>query len=123
MQHLLAELALRAVVLIDTPPLLPVTDAAVLSRVADGTLVVARSRKTTTDHLHRALGNLGRVRGRVLGVILNCVPTKGPDNYSYGYYGTYSSAPASKRRRVEAQTSSVEVPEPLPALRGRRSAS
>ncbi|WP_249336187.1 polysaccharide biosynthesis tyrosine autokinase [Sinomonas gamaensis] len=110
MQHLLAELSRRAVVLIDTPPLLPVTDAAVLSRAADGTLVVARARKTTTDHLQRALGNLERVRGRVLGVILNCVPTKGPDTYSYGYYGTYVSKPE-------------EAPEPVPALRGRRSAS
>lgn len=134
MQHLLAELSSRAVVLIDTPPLLPVTDAAVLSRAADGTLVVARSRKTTTDHLQRALGNLGRVRGRVLGVILNCVPTKGPDTYSYGYYGTYSSAPASRRRQAPSagtpspgvpkpEVPKPEVPEPLPALRGRRSAS
>ncbi|WP_246036097.1 polysaccharide biosynthesis tyrosine autokinase [Sinomonas susongensis] len=134
MQHLLEELSQRAVVLIDTPPLLPVTDAAVLSRAADGTLVVARARKTTTDSLQRALGNLARVRGRVLGVILNCVATKGPDTYSYGYYGTYSSRPERRRGWLgashgnrgtagadDAQGSSA--PEPVPAFRGRRSAN
>lgn len=91
MEHLLRDLSQRAIVLVDTPPLLPVTDAAVLSSVADGTLVVARARKTTTDNLQRALKNLGRVRGRVLGVILNCVATKGQVDYSYGYYGAYGS--------------------------------
>lgn len=92
MEHLLKDLSQRAIVLIDAPPLLPVTDAAVLSRVADGTLVVARARKTTRDTLYRALGNLTRVRGRVLGVILNCVATKGPGDLNYGYYGAYGSA-------------------------------
>ncbi|UKA49898.1 polysaccharide biosynthesis tyrosine autokinase [Arthrobacter sp. FW305-123] len=91
MEHLLNELSQRAMVLIDAPPLLPVTDAAVLSRVADGTLVVARARKTTRDTLFRALGNLTRVRGRVLGVILNCVATNGPGDVNYGYYGAYGS--------------------------------
>lgn len=128
MQHLLEELSQRAVVLIDTPPLLPVTDAAVLSRAADGTLVVARARKTTTDSLQRALGNLGRVRGRVLGVILNCVATKGPDTYSYGYYGTYSSRSerSSRPERGKGRLGEVQgssAPEPVPAFRGRRSAS
>ncbi|WP_052206776.1 polysaccharide biosynthesis tyrosine autokinase [Sinomonas humi] len=125
MQHLLEELSERAVVLIDTPPLLPVTDAAVLSRAADGTLVVARARKTTTDSLQRALGNLGRVRGRVLGVILNCVPPKGPDTYGYGYYGTYPSGPDRRKARQGGQGGgqASSAPEPVPAFRGRRSAS
>jgi capsular exopolysaccharide synthesis family protein len=109
MQHLLDELSERAVVLIDTPPLLPVTDAAVLSRAAHGTLVVARAGSTTTDKLQRALGNIARVDGRVLGVILNCVATTGPDKYSYGYYGTYTSASPSEERSVDAKTPISEV--------------
>lgn len=96
MEHLLKDLAQRAIVLIDAPPLLPVTDAAVLSRVADGTLVVARARKTTRDTLYRALSNLTRVQGRVLGVILNCVATKGQGDLNYGYYGAYVSADESR---------------------------
>ncbi|BCT77339.1 hypothetical protein SCMU_31810 [Sinomonas cyclohexanicum] len=90
MKNLLAHLAEDAVVLVDAPPLLPVTDAAVLSRAADGTIIVSRAGKTTTDGLERAVRNLDRVRGKILGVILNGVSTKGPESYTYGYYGTYS---------------------------------
>ena len=57
-------LAQNATVLIDAPPLLPVTDAAVLSRVADGAIVVIRTGKTTQEQLGQSLGNLEKVRGR-----------------------------------------------------------
>ena len=114
MHQLVAELSSRAVVLIDAPPVLPVTDAAVLSRVADGTLVVARVGKTTTDNLHRSLRNLARVRGRVLGVILNCVATKGEGRDSYGYYTAYAS---EDRHEPDSERGSrTTVPAPLPAL-------
>ena len=93
MRSLLERLAQDAFVLVDAPPLLPVTDAAVLSRAVHGTLVVTRAGQTTTDSLGRALGNLEKVRGTVLGVVLNCVPTKGPESYTYGYYGTYGGDP------------------------------
>ncbi|MFE4196026.1 polysaccharide biosynthesis tyrosine autokinase [Paenarthrobacter sp. NPDC056912] len=95
MGQLLKALSQRAIVLIDAPPLLPVTDAAVLSRFADGTLVVARAHKTTRDTLFRALSNLTRVQGRVLGIVLNCVATKGQAGHNYGYYGAYGSAAES----------------------------
>lgn len=91
MKNMLNTLAKDAVVLIDAPPLLPVTDAAVLSRVADGAIVVIRTGRTTQEQLHQSLGNLEKVKGRVLGAVLNYVPIKGRDAYSY--YGTYSSAP------------------------------
>ncbi|WP_336853418.1 polysaccharide biosynthesis tyrosine autokinase [Sinomonas albida] len=115
MQQLLQELSRRAIVLVDTPPLLPVTDAAVLSRSADGTLVVARARKTTSDNLQRALGNLGRVRGRVLGVVLNCVATRGSDPYSYGYYGSYSSGRKNAKRRGGRSGEAAAAPALAPA--------
>ena len=90
MKNMLSALAQNATVLIDAPPLLPVTDAAVLSRVADGAIVVIRTGKTTQEQLGQSLGNLEKVRGRVLGAVLNYVPTSGTDAYSY--YGTYTSA-------------------------------
>lgn len=102
MGQLLKDLSQRAIVLIDAPPLLPVTDAAVLSRVADGTLVVARAHKTTRDTLFRALSNLTRVRGRVLGLILNCVATKGQAGHNYGYYGDYGSVTETHEPAVAA---------------------
>lgn len=91
MKNMLNTLAKDAVVLIDAPPLLPVTDAAVLSRVADGAIVVIRTGRTTQEQLDQSLGNLEKVKGRVLGAVLNYVPIKGRDAYSY--YGTYASAP------------------------------
>jgi capsular exopolysaccharide synthesis family protein len=90
MKNMLNALAENATVLIDAPPLLPVTDAAVLSRVADGAIVVIRTGKTTQEQLGQSLGNLEKVKGRILGAVLNYVPTRGTDAYSY--YGTYTSA-------------------------------
>ncbi|TDL37392.1 polysaccharide biosynthesis tyrosine autokinase [Arthrobacter nitrophenolicus] len=93
MKTMLTTLAENAIVLIDAPPLLPVTDAAVLSRVADGAIVVIRTGRTTQEQLAQSLGNLDKVKGRVLGAVLNYVPTRGTDAYTY--YGTYTSAPAT----------------------------
>ena len=89
MKTLLKTLAQDAIVLVDAPPLLPVTDAAVLTRIADGAIVVVRSGKTTDEELGKSLGNLGRVNGNVFGTILNRVPTTGAG--SYRYYTAYQS--------------------------------
>lgn len=89
MKNLLQTLAQDAIVLVDAPPLLPVTDAAVLTRISDGAIIVIRSGQTKEDELGKALGNLERVNGHVLGTILNRVPTSGSD--SYAYYASYQS--------------------------------
>ena len=89
MKTLLKTLAQDAIVLVDAPPLLPVTDAAVLTRIADGAIVVIRSGKTTDEELGKSLGNLNRVNGNVLGTILNRVATTGAG--SYRYYTAYQS--------------------------------
>ena len=81
-------------VIIDTPPLLPVTDAAVLSTIAGGTVVVVGVGRVDRDHLARSLQSLETVNGRVLGLVMNMVPTRGPDGYSY--YQGY--APESQRQ-------------------------
>ncbi|MFC4397148.1 MULTISPECIES: polysaccharide biosynthesis tyrosine autokinase [Micrococcaceae] len=91
MKQLLSTLAAGATVLIDAPPLLPVTDAAVLSSAADGVIVVARAGQTTRDEFERSLRALQKVQAPVLGAIFNCVPTKGVD--SYAYYGAYTASP------------------------------
>ncbi|MEV7648976.1 polysaccharide biosynthesis tyrosine autokinase [Arthrobacter sp. NPDC089319] len=110
MSDMLQRLAQHAIVLIDAPPLLPVTDAAVLSKVADGSLVVISAGKTTEDEVGKALGNLRRVDAHILGVILNRVPTQGADAAQYGYYGQYyqqdeeaSGRRPEKRRRSRAK--------------------
>jgi polysaccharide biosynthesis transport protein len=77
-------------VLIDAPPLLPVTDATVLSRIAGGAIVVVGAGRIRSDQLRRSLETLASVGAPVRGVILNFMPTKGPDAYTYyadGYDG------------------------------------
>lgn len=88
------------VVLIDAPPLLPVTDAAVLSTIAGGTVVVVGVGLVDRDHLARSLQSLDAVKGRVLGLVLNLVPTKGADYYYYR--GTAPESPRKRAKKREA---------------------
>jgi len=71
-------------VLFDSPPVMAVTDAAILSRLADGTILVARSSKTRRDSLARTAAQIKSVGANLVGVILNDVDLGGP-HYS-GYY-------------------------------------
>lgn len=93
MDALLHELASHAMVIVDAPPLIPVTDAAILTARADGALVVTSVGKTTIDAFEKSLANLERVNARPLGAILNRVPRKGAGSayYGYQYKGDYRS--------------------------------
>lgn len=78
------------VVVIDSPPLLPVTDAAVLSRITDGVLLVVSSGQVRAPELTAAVESLEAVDGRLLGVVLNGLPrTTGYGGY---YYTAYQEA-------------------------------
>lgn len=78
-------------VIIDAPPLLPVTDAAVLSRNGYGVLMLVGCRTVKKHDLERSLRSLDLVEANLLGVILNGLPSKGPDAYNYSYYSPYGS--------------------------------
>lgn len=75
-------------VVIDSPPLVPVTDAAILSRLADTTLLVVRSMKTRKDHAKQALRSLRDVNANVAGAVLNGVGLR-PGGYGYYQYYAY----------------------------------
>ena len=106
MEKTLRELESRFdVVIIDAPPLLPVTDAAVLSTIAGGTVVVVGVGLVDRDHLAKSLQSLDAVKGRVLGLVLNLVSTKGPDAYSY-YRDGYAPESPRKRARERERTHS-----------------
>jgi capsular exopolysaccharide synthesis family protein len=75
------------VVLYDSPPLLPVTDAAILATVVGGTIVVVAAGRTHRNQLTGALAALGQVGAPVSGLVLTMLPTTGPDAYGYGAYG------------------------------------
>jgi capsular exopolysaccharide synthesis family protein len=82
-------------VIVDCPPLLPVTDGAVLAARADGALMMARARKTTSSQVTAAVQALRSVDARLLGCVFNMVQADAPDAY-YTYYG-YGSRPSGGR--------------------------
>jgi capsular exopolysaccharide synthesis family protein len=72
-------------VLIDSPPLLPVTDAAILSRHADATLMLVAAGQTRRGDLHRAVEKLDQVGATIVGIVLNKVTRQTGRNYGYSY--------------------------------------
>ena len=82
-------------VIVDTPPVSVVTDAAVLSRVADGVLLVVRPGVTTIQGAQLSKKNLESVNAHILGVVMNgynAKKTGRKDGYSYAYsYGYYDT--------------------------------
>lgn len=87
MRELLVALSELAVVIVDAPPLLPVTDAAVLSKSVDGVLLVVNAKSTKLDQLGKALRTLTQAADNLTGIVLNRVPRRGQDAVNYGYYG------------------------------------
>jgi succinoglycan biosynthesis transport protein ExoP len=103
MAELAAELAARFdVVIWDTAPLLPVTDAQLLARHADGVVLVAGTRTVRRAQLAAALDSLQRVETRLLGVVLNMLSVRSQVvDRGYGAYELPASAdPRQSRVRV-----------------------
>jgi Mrp family chromosome partitioning ATPase len=86
-------------IIIDAPPLLPVTDAAVLSQHVGGVVVVVGSSKLKHQDLQKSLSALEMVGANLLGVVLNRLPVKGPDAYTYSYYSNDKEPPAVQNGR------------------------
>lgn len=74
-------------VLFDAPPLLPVTDAAVLSKTAGGAIVVVAAGRTHRSQLSAAVTALENVGARLFGFVLTMLPSQGPHSYGYQTYG------------------------------------
>mgnify|MGYP000165097377 CR=1 FL=1 len=91
------------IVLVDSPPLLPVTDAAVLTARTDGALVVARAGRTTIDELGQAIEDLEKVKGRAIGVILDAVPRRGAYRGAYMYAYERSGTEKGGKRKGKAK--------------------
>ncbi|QPG72103.1 polysaccharide biosynthesis tyrosine autokinase [Mycolicibacterium mucogenicum] len=87
---LLAELRAQFdYVIIDSSPLLAVTDGAILAAHSDGAIMLARYGRTRREQMAHAVSNLQAVGATLLGVVLTMVPTRGDKAYAYayGYYG------------------------------------
>lgn len=97
MQHVLDELrAVFDVILIDAPPLLAVTDAAVVTRLTTGAIMIAASGSSRKPSLENAAKVLASADARLLGAVMTKLPTSGPDSLAYGAY-TYGVTHSSAR--------------------------
>jgi len=79
-------------IICDSPPLLSVADALMLSRIFQGTLVVARSHRTTYGTASKALKSLADIQAPVLGIFINGLRLEKTDYYYNGYYGSYTES-------------------------------
>jgi len=103
MSSLIAEAeAAHDFVVIDSPPLLPVTDAAVLSRRVSGLIVVVAARRSTRHQLRQALASVSEIGSRTLGVVLTMVPARGAGAYGYGAYTGYFAAQSESHEDAAA---------------------
>jgi Mrp family chromosome partitioning ATPase len=89
MQELVAEVrATYDVILIDCPPILPVTDPMVVSNFTDGILLVARAGLTTRDQAQAAKATCLMAGAKILGSVLNASSVmEGRQPAYYSYYG------------------------------------
>ena len=71
---------------IDSPPVMPVSDAVVLSSLADGMIFVVEGQKTPKHLVRTAIAHLGNNQAKILGVVLNRVDIRGPEYREYYQY-------------------------------------
>ncbi|GAB4177241.1 MAG: exopolysaccharide regulatory tyrosine autokinase VpsO [Geothermobacteraceae bacterium] len=77
------------IIVCDTPPLLNVADARILSRLFSGTILVVRARQTTFELAGKAVKALADVNAPVLGMVINALELKKSDYYYQYYYQSY----------------------------------
>jgi len=91
------------VIIVDAPPVLPITDAVVLAGRVDALLVVVAASQSRRHHVKKALQTLGLVSAPVVGFVLNKAKTssrigKGYQGYGYNGYGGYDAEPTRADR-------------------------
>lgn len=108
-------------VIVDSSPLVAVTDAAILAADSDGVFIMARYGQTKRDQLLHAVGNLADVGAPLVGAVLTMTPERGQGVYNYGYYGEsdpkrapseYFDQPAE----LQAPSTMTEAASPDPGL-------
>ena len=94
-------------VIVDSPPVLPVSDALIISGMVDATLLVVSEESSSRRALHRSIEILRQVDAPLIGTVLNNSETTETYGYGYEYEESVSSAPNDARssRRQRRQTS------------------
>ena len=105
MSDMIAELKTRYdIVFFDSPPILGVSDGAVLASEVDQSIIVVQHRRFPRTLLQRVKQSVASVGGTVLGVVLNNVDLRHDPSYAYytSYYDYYSARPAIEEQRAVA---------------------
>ena len=100
------------IVFFDSPPILGVSDASVLSSEVDLTIIVVQHRRFPKSMIQRVKMAVDNVGGKTLGVVLNNVDVRHGQSYEYytSYYNYYHKAPSSSEKKHIVQTTSNDQP-------------
>jgi polysaccharide biosynthesis transport protein len=95
-------------VVIDSPPLMPVSDGLLLSTMVDGVVLVVNSENTARQQSRAALARLDFARAKIFGVVLNKVNIQSPDyrfyqHYYYSHYSRYDPETAAREEGAERE--------------------
>ncbi len=98
MKHILKEFQNRYdFVVLDSPPIMSMADAAILAQLADATILVVGYASTTREEAQRVNQQLQMAKANLIGVVINGMP---PNQDPYGYYGYYyQDKPVEKKRK------------------------
>ena len=103
-------------IVIDSPPVVPLTDARILAAMCDATLMVLNAEHSDRKHACMARDGLVSVGARILGAVVNDVPRHkshyGYYSYPYGYYGADASDSSRRARHRRRRQDSSEPAEP-----------
>jgi polysaccharide biosynthesis transport protein len=100
---------------LDSPPLMPVTDGMLLSTMVDGVVLVVNSSKTAKQHVRAACARLEFARAKVFGVLLNEVDVNSPHYKHYRqYYGGYGYAHPYKSDETSDGSDTLSGPDNRP---------
>lgn len=92
------------IIVLDSPPYISVTDAEILSRISDGTILVVQANKTPFDAFVRAHDRIvENEEHKFLGAVLNNFSIKSAYGYYYNYYYYYSKPNGTNKKRVKSQ--------------------
>lgn len=75
------------IIILDGPPIELVTDSIILTRIVDTTVIVAANNETKKENLHKVIGSIQNVGGKIAGIIVNKVAIEGREYKKSYYYG------------------------------------
>ncbi len=104
-------------VIVDSAPILPVSDSVALAGAVDGVIVVVQAGRASDDNVVDTLERLDRVSAPILGTVLNQAAKSTTDNYSYGGYQATPRPPSDRTFEIERPTAE-ELAEVEAALEG-----